>query len=34
MQFEIAHLKGELEKQFKKAIATQMAATNRTKALF
>jgi hypothetical protein len=34
MQFEIAHLKGELEKQFKKALATQLATTNRAKALF
>lgn len=32
MQFEIAHLKGELEKQFKKAISSQMAATNKTRA--
>lgn len=26
MQFEIVHLKNELEKQFKKQIAAQMAA--------
>ena len=29
MQFEIVHLKTELEKQFKKQIASQMATNNR-----